>query len=192
MTKELVQEFSTENLAFKFRKERNFDKATEYLSHLNIVNKEKIHAVVDLIGAEAIYQRCKQLEIKLVAQGLSKIFNIHEVIAQTVMHKILIEREVKKELAKISQFADLTQKLRVIKKISTNDELLDEILNFISVPQFVKRAKYSSAAQLGIGFGSLNQVNLNFSKKVAQELCKISPKCRSIFYDNKELFKLLN
>lgn len=191
-TKDLVQEFSTENLAFKFSKERNFDKATEYLSQLNVANEQKIHAVVDLIGADPIYQRCKNLEIKLVAQGLSKIFKIHEVIAQTVMHKILSEREIKKELAKIPQFADLTQKLSVIKKISTNNELLDEILNFISVPQFVKRAQNSSAAQLSIGFGSLNQVNFNFSKKVAQELCKISPKCRSIFYDNKELFKLLN
>jgi hypothetical protein len=191
-TKELVQEFSTENLAFKFGKERNFDKATEYLSHLNVVNGNKIHAVVDLIGAEAIYQRCKNLEIKLVAQGLSKIFNIHDVIAQTVMHKILNEREVKKELAQIPQFADLTQKLSVIKKISTDNDLLDEILNFISIPQFVRRAKNSSAAQLRMGFGSLEQVDLKFSKKVATELCKISPKCKKFFFANGELSKLLN
>jgi len=188
-TKELIKYFNTENLVFKFEKEKDFDKATEYLSHLFVMNNDKIREVVTAIGADKIYNRCKGLEIKMVAQGLSKIFKINEAIAQTVMHRIVNERDIKKELSLIPQFADLTQKISVINKITANDELIKEILEHVGVSRFSKKAENSSIKQLELGFAVLSDIDYKFSRRIATELCQARPKYVNIFNKSPELSK---
>ena len=180
----LLQNINTDNLVFKFEKVEYFDKATEYLSHLFEVNQDKIRDVVRAIGVEKIYQRSKDLDIKLIIQGLSKIYKIEEIIAKHTLRRIITTRDIKIEFENVSDFSDITQKILIFKKISANDNLVNEVLEHIGFSGFITKIINSSESQLRLGFSNLYSINMIFARNVARKLCETNSKYENIIVRN--------
>ena len=188
-TKELLNEFNTDSLLYKFKIEKQFDKATELLSQLYLLGKTKIEKVVNLLGSDEIYDKCNKLELKVISKGLSELVKINKQISLDVLIRINNERNIPKEIS-LLQFDVFGKTIREIYKIER--KISKDILLFAGHYLIAKKATNMSVKQLNLGFGTLKQVDIIFAIEVAKKLLQLKPQLKPIFRKNKSLNELIN
>ncbi len=174
-TKEFLLNFDTSSLSFKFKQEKQFDKAAELLNQISLIEKSKIIEVINSLGENEIYDKCKNLEIKIVSKGLSEIAEIDREVANSVLNRIWDEKDILSEIDFL-QFDVLGKTIREISKIGLDPNLSKKILSHLSHYHVAKKATKMSEKQLILGFGALKQVDMTFSIFVAKELIRLKPK----------------
>lgn len=189
-TRELFKEFNTQSLLYKFKIEKQFDKAAELLSQLHLINNLKIEDVVNSLGQEEIYNKCNKVDIKVISKGLSELVKINKQIPLAVLMQIKNERDIPKEIS-LFQFDVFGKTVREIYKIENNIGLSKDILLFVGHYHTAKKATKMSVKQLNLGFGALRHVDLIFTIEVANKLLILKPKLKTIFRKNNSLNRLI-
>lgn len=172
--KELLTNFDTSSLSFKFKQEKQFDKAAELLNQISLIEKPKIIDVINNLGENEIYNKCKELEIKIISKGLSEIAEIDRDLANRILNRIWDEKNILNEIDFL-QFDVLGKTIREISKIEEEPILTKKVLTHLSHYHVAKKATKMSKKQLSLGFGALKHVDITFSSAVAKKLVQIKP-----------------
>ena len=80
------------------------------------MKKSKIIEVINSLGENEIYDKCKDLEIKIISKGLSEIAEIDRELANRVLNRIWEEKDILNEIDFL-QFDVLGKTIREISKI---------------------------------------------------------------------------
>lgn len=172
--KELLTNFDTSSLSFKFKQEKQFDKAAELLNQISLIEKPKIIDVINNLGENEIYNKCKELEIKIISKGLSEIAEIDRELANRILNRIWDEKNILNEIDFL-QFDVLGKTIREISKIEEEPILTKKVLRHLSHYHVAKKATKMSKKQLSLGFGALKHVDITFSSAIAKKLVQIKP-----------------
>lgn len=189
-TKKLLTLIDTDSFLYKFIKESNFIKSSEYLSQLYIIEKSKIEQVVTQLGYSKIFKICKDLDYNIVTKGLSEINKINEDISCQVLTEVFKNRDILNEIKKL-KFDVFCKTMRETCKIEKQFKYSQQILDNIGVYLIAKGATNMSNKQINLGFGALKQVDFNFSKKTATKLLQLKPKLSLLFKQYKGLNELI-
>ena len=172
--KELLLNFDTSSLSFKFKQEKQFDKAAELLNQISLIEESKIIDVINNLGENEIYYKCKELEIKLISKGLSEIAELDRELANRILNRIWEEKNILNEIDFL-QFDVLGKTIREISKVEEKPILTKKILSHLSHYHVAQKATKMSDKQLSLGFGALKHVDITFSSTVAKKLVQIKP-----------------
>jgi len=181
----LLKWFNSQSLSYKFNKEKQFDKATELLSQLYLIDSTKIEQVVKELDKKAIYNKCKGLEVQIISKGLNEIAKIDRQVANEVLIQVFEDKEILKKLSAL-QFDVFGKVLREVSKIELKPVLSKNILSHVSSIDTATKATKMSTKQLSLGFGALKQVDMIFSIEVAKKLILLKPNLK------KSLSKITN
>jgi hypothetical protein len=173
-TKELLLNFDATSLSYKFKQEKQFDKAAELLNQISLIEKTKIIEVINNLGEKEIYNKCKDIEIKIISKGLREVAEIDRDLANRVLSRIWEEKDILNEIDFL-QFDVLGKTIREISKIELKPILSKKILSHLSHFHVAKKATKMSKKQLSLGFGALKQVDMTFSIIVAKKLVQLKP-----------------
>jgi len=143
-TVKFIECLDNNNIVFKFTNDRSFDKASNLLRDIHLINKSKIEKVLEMMDKDKLFEMCLESIFKVVIQGLSKITEINSSIAKTIFQKYKHQIDINRELLQISNFQNLSQKMREIVKIEDSKITTSDFINKIGESYFINLAKRSS------------------------------------------------
>jgi hypothetical protein len=169
-TVKFIECLDNDNIVFKFTNDRSFDKASNLFRDIHLINKSKIEKVLEMMDKDKLFEMCLESRFKVVIQGLSKITEINSSIAKTIFQKYKHQIDINSELLQISNFQNLSQKMREIVKIEDSKITTSDFINKIGESHFINLAKRSSNKQKDIGLKALMCVNSYFTKNLAKTI----------------------
>lgn len=180
-TEKFIEELDDDNLVFKFLNDDSFDKASDYLNKIHKINNSKVEIIISKIGDDNLVEMCRNLEIKIIIQGLSKLSKINPNYAVKIFDKILILRDIVEELKSINQFQNLCQKLLEFVSIHEKYKIATQgFIKDVGINYFVNLIVPIKAKEIEMGFLALKEVDNNFCSSLAKNICTVNDRYYSI------------